>query len=132
VSRALLRVVLAELDAAGNAVPLARALRDAGVEVVYAGQLRTCTQVTSTVEQEDPDVLGLTVDAATDPALLAELVAALPTIRVFGWGAMTDGLLKRMFSDETQVTQWLAGGAAHPLKHRLTAHGDRPHQVRSP
>jgi hypothetical protein len=33
---------------------------------------------------------------------------------VFGWGAMTDGLLKRMFSDETQVTQWLAGGAAHP------------------
>jgi methylmalonyl-CoA mutase C-terminal domain/subunit len=107
-------VVLAELDAEGNAVPLARALRDAGVEVVYAGRLRTCTQVTRTVEQEDPDVLGLTVDAATDPALLAELVAALPAVRVFGWGARADSLLEWLFSDETQVTQWLASGPIHP------------------
>jgi methylmalonyl-CoA mutase C-terminal domain/subunit len=107
-------VVLAELDAEGTAVPLARALRDAGVEVVYAGRLRTCTQVTRTVEQEDPDVLGLTVDAATDSALLAELVAALPAVRVFGWGTRADSLLEWLFADEIQVTQWLANGPIHP------------------
>jgi methylmalonyl-CoA mutase C-terminal domain/subunit len=121
VSRALPRVVLAELEGCseegseGKAVPLARALRDAGVEVVYAGRLRTCAQVTSTVEQEDPDALGLTVDAATDPALLAELAAALPSVRVFGWGTGAAGPLDRVFSEETQVTEWLAGGATHTV-----------------
>jgi methylmalonyl-CoA mutase C-terminal domain/subunit len=90
-------------------------LRDAGIEVVYAGRLRTGVQVTSTVEQEDPDALGLAVDATTDPALLAELVAALPSIRVFGWGDGDAGPLDRVFSQETQVTEWLDGGAAHTV-----------------
>ncbi|MDT7724413.1 MAG: hypothetical protein QOI21_989 [Actinomycetota bacterium] len=116
-SRALPRVVLVEFDGAeGKAVPLARALRDAGVEVVYAGRLRTGAQVTNTVEQEDPDALGLTVDAATDREMLAELVAALPSVRVFGWGSGEAGPLDRVFSEETQVTDWLAGGAAHTVR----------------
>jgi methylmalonyl-CoA mutase C-terminal domain/subunit len=122
VSRALLRVVLVELEGTegteGTAVPLARALRDAGAEVVYAGRLRTSAQVTSTVEQEDPDAVGLAVGAATDPALLAELVAALPSVRVFGWGVGPVGPLDRVFSEETQVTEWLAGGAGHTVSAR--------------
>jgi hypothetical protein len=113
VSRALPRVVLIELDAEGNAVPLARALRDAGVEVVYTGLLRTVTQVASTVEQEDPDAVGLTAGVGTDPVLLAETVAALSGVRVFGWGAETGGPLERVFLDETEVTRWLTGGTAH-------------------
>jgi methylmalonyl-CoA mutase C-terminal domain/subunit len=113
VSRALPRVVLVELDTEGNAVPLARALRDDGVEVVYAGLLRTAAQVTSTVEQEDPDAVGLTVGASTDPALLAETVAALAGVRVFGWGTGPGGPLEWVFTEETQVTRWLGGGVAH-------------------
>ncbi|HEV7979628.1 hypothetical protein [Amycolatopsis sp.] len=115
-TRALLRVVLVELGAAeSEAVPLGRALRDAGVEVVYAGRLLTCAQVTSTVEQEDPDAVGLAVDTTTDSELLEELVAALPSVRVFGWGSGAAGPLDRVFSEETQVTEWLAGGAAHTV-----------------
>lgn len=112
-SRALPRVVLVELDTEGNAVPLARALRDAGVEVVYAGLLRTAAQVTSTVEQEDPDAVGLAAGAGTDPVLLAETMSALAGARVFGWGAGPGGPLEWVFTEETQVTRWLGGGAAH-------------------
>lgn len=112
-SRALPRVVLVELDAEGNAVPLARALRDSGVEVVYTGLLRTAAQVASTVEQEDPDAVGLSAGDGTDPALLAETVSALDGIRVFGWGAGPGGPLEWVFSEETQVTRWLGGGTTH-------------------
>jgi hypothetical protein len=71
--------------------------------------------VTSTVEQEDPDAVGLAVDASTDSELLEELVAALPSVRVFGWGSGAAGPLDRVFSEETQVTEWLDGGAAHTI-----------------
>jgi NADP-dependent 3-hydroxy acid dehydrogenase YdfG len=116
VSRAPQRVVLVELGAAESAAAgLGRALRDAGVEVVYAGRLRTCAQVTSTVEQEDPDAVGLAVDVTTDSELLEELVAALSPVRVFGWGSGAARPLDRVFSEETQVTEWLAGGATHTV-----------------
>jgi methylmalonyl-CoA mutase C-terminal domain/subunit len=113
--RALLRVVLIELGE-GQAITLARALRDAGAEVVYAGRLSGGAQVKSTVEQEDPDALGLAVDARTDPALLAETAAAHPGVRVFGWGSLPACLAGtgfRVFDDENEVTEWLSGGPTH-------------------
>jgi methylmalonyl-CoA mutase C-terminal domain/subunit len=109
------RVVLIELGGEGQAITLARALRDAGAEVVYAGRLSTAQQVTSTVEQEDPDALGLAVDAGTDPAMLAEAAAAHPGVRVFGWGtAPTDfPATFRVFDAESEVADWLSGVATH-------------------
>jgi methylmalonyl-CoA mutase C-terminal domain/subunit len=111
--RGLLRVVLIELGGEGQAMTLARALRDAGAEVVYAGKLSTAQQVTSTVEQEDPDALGLAFDAGTDPAMIAEAAAAHPGVRVFGWGtAPTDfPATFRVFDAESDVTDWLSGAA---------------------
>jgi len=57
---------------------LARALRDAGHEVIYTGPDHTPEQVVATAIQEDADLIGL-VDAALAPeltALLAECGAA--------------------------------------------------------
>jgi methylmalonyl-CoA mutase C-terminal domain/subunit len=113
--RRLSRVVLIELCGEGQAIMLARALRDAGAEVVYAGRMSTTPQVTSTVEQEDPDALGLAVDAGTDPAMLAEVAAAHSGVRVFGWGTAPNDFPAtfRVFDAESEVTDWLSGVATH-------------------
>ena len=53
------RVVLVELAEETAAIPLARMLRDAGLEVVHVGHLDTAEKIVRTAEQEDPDILGL-------------------------------------------------------------------------
>ncbi|WP_232376362.1 hypothetical protein [Amycolatopsis aidingensis] len=67
-------------------VRTARALRDAGAEVVYAGWLPTVDAVLRTVEQEDPDVVGVTVAADADREFLARIRAALPGLVVLETG----------------------------------------------
>ncbi len=62
-----LRVVVGELR-------LARALRDAGHEVIYTGLDHTLEQVVATAIQEDADLIGLADDALV-PELTALLVA---------------------------------------------------------
>jgi methylmalonyl-CoA mutase C-terminal domain/subunit len=64
---ARVRIVIAdaardELDGAGQVI--ARALRDAGMEVVYTGRQQTPEQIVQTVIQEDAHAVGL-ADAAT-------------------------------------------------------------------
>lgn len=51
---------------------LARALRDAGHEVIYTGPDHSPEQIVATAIQEDADVIGL-----GDPGLRPELVALL-------------------------------------------------------
>jgi len=72
-----IRVVVAEQVPGPDArVPgLARALRDAGMEVIYTGPGQTPEQVVHTALQEDADVIGLAVGA--ESAQLAELVELL-------------------------------------------------------
>lgn len=69
-----LRVVVAEPgagDGAREAVALARALRDAGAEVVHTGGGGSPGQLAATLVQEDADALGL---AGGTGALLAEVL----------------------------------------------------------
>ena len=64
---------------------LARALRDAGHEVIYTGPDHTPEQIVATAIQEDADLIGLP-DAALAPeltALLAERGAGDIDVRVF-------------------------------------------------
>jgi methylmalonyl-CoA mutase cobalamin-binding domain/chain len=85
-----IRVVVAPVSGRGSepaldgGVPaLARALRDAGMEVIYTGPRHTPEQIVRTALQEDADVIGLAVGAAGGPddgalaALVAELVELL-------------------------------------------------------
>lgn len=69
-----LRVVVAGPgggDGAREAVALARALRDAGAEVVHTGSGGSPGQLAATLVQEDADALGL---AGGTGALLAEVL----------------------------------------------------------
>jgi methylmalonyl-CoA mutase C-terminal domain/subunit len=59
-----LRIVVAKVGLDGHdrgAKVVARALRDAGVEVIYTGLHQTPEQVVTTAIQEDADAVGLSV-----------------------------------------------------------------------
>jgi len=62
--RAPIRVVIAKAGLDGHdrgAKVIARALRDAGMEVVYTGLHQTPEQIVAAAVQEDADVIGLSV-----------------------------------------------------------------------
>ena len=75
-SRERLRVVVAGSGGADDprAVALARALRDAGAEVVLTGVPASAGQLAATVVQEDADAVGL---AGAPPGLLAAVLERL-------------------------------------------------------
>lgn len=73
---------------------IARALRDGGFEVIFAGSHQAPEQVAETVLQEDADAVGLVV-TPDDPALLRHVVDRLRErelghVVVFGGGADPD------------------------------------------
>lgn len=89
-----IRVVVAKPGLDGHdrgAKVVARALRDAGVEVVYTGLHQTPEQIVETVIQEDADAVGLSVLSGAHMTLFArtiELLAARDAedVVVFGGG----------------------------------------------
>ncbi|WP_307832228.1 hypothetical protein [Prauserella cavernicola] len=78
---------------------LARALRDAGAEVVHAGVLGSLEEVLATVEEEDPDILAVSIGSSADHVLVDHLTAALPELRVAA------------FATDTDVTRWVMDNA---------------------
>lgn len=75
-----IRVVLAKLGLDGHDRGLkvvARMLRDAGMEVIYLGLRQTTESVSAAVEQEDADVIGLSMHNAGHLALAPRILQAL-------------------------------------------------------
>ena len=75
-----LRVVLAKLGLDGHDRGLkvvARMLRDGGVEVVYLGLRQTTDTIIDAVEQEDVDVVGISMLNAGHLTLAPRMVQAL-------------------------------------------------------
>ncbi len=93
-SGAPIRVVVAKPGLDGHdrgAKVVARALRDAGIEVVYTGLHQTPEQIVETAIQEDADVIGLSVLSGAHLTLfraVLDLLAARDAtdIVVFGGG----------------------------------------------
>ena len=78
--RAPIRVVLAKLGLDGHDRGLkvvARMLRDAGMEVIYLGLRQTTDSVVAAVEQEDADVIGLSMHNAGHLALAPRILQAV-------------------------------------------------------
>jgi len=74
------RVVVAKPGLDGHdrgAKVIARALRDAGFEVVYTGLHQTPEQVVSAVVQEDADAVGLSMLSGAHLSLVPKLMDAL-------------------------------------------------------
>jgi methylmalonyl-CoA mutase C-terminal domain/subunit len=56
---------------------IARALRDAGMEVIYTGLHQTPEQIAETVIQEDADVVGLSILSGAHMTLVPRVVELL-------------------------------------------------------
>ena len=74
---------------------IARALRDAGVEVVYTGLHQTPEMIVRTAEQEDVDGIGLSILSGAHRHLFPKVVSLLKKkkmgdVVVFGGGIIPD------------------------------------------
>ena len=74
------RILLAKLGLDGHdrgVKVIARALRDAGMEVVYLGMRVTADQVATAAAQEDVDAVGISILSGAHLRLLPRLISAL-------------------------------------------------------
>lgn len=89
-----IRVLIAKPGLDGHdrgAKVIARALRDAGMEVIYTGIRQTPEQIANTAIQEDVDVIGLSCLSGAHNSLFPRVVQILKEkgaedIHVFGGG----------------------------------------------
>jgi len=104
---------------------VARALRDAGVEVVYTGLHQTPEQIVDAAIQEDADAIGLSVLSGAHLTLfprVVELLAARDAsdIVVFGGGiipdadiaVLQDAGVAKVFTPGTpthEIVDWVTG-----------------------
>ncbi|MDJ0340563.1 cobalamin B12-binding domain-containing protein [Streptomyces sp. H10-C2] len=93
-----IRVVVAKPGLDGHdrgAKVIARALRDAGMEVIYTGLHQTPEQVVDTAIQEDADAIGLSILSGAHMTLFAKVLELLKDrdaedIKVFGGGIIPE------------------------------------------
>ena len=98
------RVVVAKPGLDGHdrgAKVIARALRDAGFEVIYTGLHQTPEQVVETVIQEDADALGLSLLSGAHMTLIPRVIDLLrardaPHVLVFAGGIIPDADIPRL------------------------------------
>lgn len=99
-----IRVVVAKPGLDGHdrgAKVVARALRDAGMEVIYTGLHQTPEQIVQTVIEEDADAVGLSVLSGAHMTLFARLTQLLQErgvadVVVFGGGIIPDADLPEL------------------------------------
>jgi methylmalonyl-CoA mutase, C-terminal domain len=128
-----IRVVVAKPGLDGHdrgAKIVARALRDAGMEVVYTGLHQTPEQIVATVVQEDADAVGLSVLSGAHMTLFARLTELLrergiDDVVVFGGGIIPDEDIPelermgvaRIFTpgaSTTEIVDWVRAHVAAP------------------
>jgi methylmalonyl-CoA mutase C-terminal domain/subunit len=93
-----IRVVIAKPGLDGHdrgAKVIARALRDAGMEVIYTGLRQTPEQIVAAAIQEDADVIGMSILSGAHNHLfprVTELLAAqgVDDVLVFGGGVIPE------------------------------------------
>ena len=120
------RVIIAKPGLDGHdrgAKVVARALRDAGFEVIYTGLHQTPEQIAETAIQEDADVVGLSSHSGAHMTLFPRVVAMLrergaADIVVFGGGVvprddipiLAEAGVEMVFTpgtNTTDIVEWL-------------------------
>jgi methylmalonyl-CoA mutase C-terminal domain/subunit len=132
--RARIRVVVAKPGLDGHdrgAKVVARALRDAGMEVVYTGLHQTPEQIVETAIQEDADAIGLSVLSGAHMTLFRRVMELLgerdaADIVVFGGGIIpADDIAElaklgvaRIFTPgatTASIIEWVRANVATPV-----------------
>ena len=93
----------------------ARALRDAGMEVVYTGLHQTPEQIVETTIQEDADAVGLSILSGAHMTLLPRVVELLrdrgaDDVVVFGGGIIPEDDIPQL--EAAGVTKIFTAGAS--------------------
>ncbi|GGW90275.1 cobalamin B12-binding domain-containing protein [Streptomyces lomondensis] len=128
-----IRVVVAKPGLDGHdrgAKVIARALRDAGMEVIYTGLHQTPEQIVDTALQEDADAIGLSILSGAHNTLFAAVIDLLKErdaedILVFGGGIIPEAdipLLKEKGVAEiftpgattASIVDWVRANARQP------------------
>jgi methylmalonyl-CoA mutase, C-terminal domain len=112
-----IRVLLAKpgLDGHDRGVKvIARALRDAGMEVIYTGLRQTPEMVVTAAVQEDVDAIGLSILSGAHMTLFPRVVElareqGLDDVIIFGGGIIPDEDIPRL--KELGVTEVFTPGA---------------------
>src|SRR5580765_3343749 len=122
------RIVVAKPGLDGHdrgAKIVARALRDAGFEVIYTGLHQTPEQIVETAIQEDADAVGLSLHSGAHMTLFPKVVRMLrergaEDILVFGGGIVPDVDIAKLEAEgveriftpgatTTEIVEWLRG-----------------------
>src|SRR3954467_6216429 len=130
----MLRIVVAKPGLDGHdrgAKVVARALRDAGHEVIYTGLHQTPEQIVETAIQEDADAIGLSVLSGAHMTLFRRVIELLAErdasdIVVFGGGIIPgDDITEleklgvaRIFTPgatTASIVQWVRANVAEPV-----------------
>ncbi|HEV2086943.1 MAG TPA: cobalamin B12-binding domain-containing protein [Cryptosporangiaceae bacterium] len=134
--RSRIRVVVAKPGLDGHdrgAKIVARALRDAGLEVIYTGLHQTPEQIVETAIQEDADCIGLSVLSGAHMTLFARVLELLrergaEDIVVFGGGIIPEAdipELKRLGvaavftpgATTASIVDWVTSSVGGPPSH---------------
>ncbi|HUF78547.1 MAG TPA: cobalamin B12-binding domain-containing protein [Thermoanaerobaculia bacterium] len=108
---------------------VARALRDAGYEVIYTGLRQTPEQIAAAAVQEDVDAVGLSILSGAHNRLLPEVVRLLAEqgagdVLVFAGGIIPEAdldSLRRAGIDQIFLPGAATGEIVRYLKQRLAA-----------
>ncbi len=109
-SRRPFRIVLAKVGLDGHdrgIKVVARALRDAGMEVIYAGLWQTPEAVVRTIADEDADWLGLSILSGAHLTLVPRVLQLLREAGLDHVGVLVGGIIP-----EGDVAKLLAMGVA--------------------
>ena len=113
-----LRILVAKPGLDGHdrgAKIIARALRDAGMEVIYTGLHQTPEMIVSAAVQEDVDAIGMSIMSGAHMTLFPAVIDLLRTqdaldIRIFGGGIIPDGDIPKL--KELGVTEIFTPGSS--------------------
>ena len=129
-----IRVVIAKPGLDGHdrgAKVVARALRDAGVEVIYTGLHQTPEQIVAAAIQEDVDAVGLSILSGAHMTLFRRVIDLLAErgasdIVVFGGGIIPDADIQELYrmgvariftpgAPTTDIVAWVRAELGHEV-----------------
>ncbi|MFC7534824.1 cobalamin B12-binding domain-containing protein [Actinoplanes sp. GCM10030250] len=132
--QARIRVIVAKPGLDGHdrgAKVVARALRDAGMEVIYTGLHQTPEQIVETAIQEDADAIGLSVLSGAHMTLFRRVLELLAErdaadIKVFGGGIIPEDDIAELKSlgvaavftpgaTMASIVEWVRANVATPV-----------------
>ena len=129
-----IRVIVAKVGLDGHdrgAKVVARALRDAGVEVIYTGLHQTPEQIVAAAIQEDVDAVGLSILSGAHMTLFRRVIDLLAErgasdIMVFGGGIIPDADIQELYrmgvariftpgAPTTDIVAWVRAELGHEV-----------------